>query len=70
VAAYAYLTRPKVTVDKAKQTDGTQPEASELADDAEKLGKKLGQQVADQAGKTMKEMSGRQKTEQGSFRHD
>ncbi|KFG78723.1 hypothetical protein MANI_002032 [Metarhizium anisopliae] len=76
VAAYAYLSSPGASVDKARQTDARNPSQAELEDltavskDAEQLGAKVGQQVAEQASKTMKEMSGRQKTDQGSFRHD
>ncbi|KID73330.1 uncharacterized protein G6M90_00g063570 [Metarhizium brunneum] len=76
VAAYAYLSSSGASVDKARQTDARNPSQAELEDltavskDAEQLGAKVGQQVAEQASKTMKEMSGRQKTDQGSFRHD
>ncbi|KAK8926994.1 hypothetical protein H634G_02035 [Metarhizium anisopliae BRIP 53293] len=76
VAAYAYFSSPGASVDKARQTDARNPSQAELEDltavskDAEQLGTKVGQQVAEQASKTMKEMSGRQKTDQGSFRHD
>ncbi|OAQ65142.1 hypothetical protein VFPPC_16310 [Pochonia chlamydosporia 170] len=69
VAAYAYLTAPKSTIDKAKDSTRTE-ELNAIGEDAKDIGKKVGQQVSEQANKTMKEMSGRQKTEQGSFRHD
>ncbi|OAA41776.1 hypothetical protein NOR_05284 [Metarhizium rileyi] len=75
-AAYAYFTAPREAVDKARQADARGPGQTlgglpaAVGEDAEQLGNKVGQQVAEQAGKTMKEMSGRQKTEQGSFRHD
>ncbi|KHN94954.1 uncharacterized protein MAM_07181 [Metarhizium album ARSEF 1941] len=72
VAAYAYLTTPKVDVDRAKQTDARNPSQAELRDLAagSQAAEEVVQQVADQATKTMKEMSGRRKTDQGSFRHD
>lgn len=70
VAAFAYLNNPKAAKDQAKKVESKTPSLPAVAEETEQLGKKVGQQVSEQANKTMKEMSGRQKTDQGSFRHD
>ncbi|KAG6040081.1 hypothetical protein E4U41_001422 [Claviceps citrina] len=74
VAAYAYLGgNPRETKEAAKRKALELERAAErkagispIKEDAYEAGRNM----SEQAGKTMREMSGREKTKQGSFRHE
>lgn len=76
LAAYAYFS-PRETKDAAKRsaldlerTAERKVGISPLKEDAFEASRNMAAQTSDQAGKTMRELSGREKTKQGSFRHE
>ncbi|KAK2595031.1 hypothetical protein QQS21_007221 [Conoideocrella luteorostrata] len=83
-AIYSYFSAPEASQDAIKSSkDAVARKASEaeakaglggglapIKEDVAEAGRNVAAQTKEQASKTLKDMSGRNKTEQGSFRHD